>query len=168
VTDSNAMTEHEDSPLTPMQERFCEEYIVDLNATAAAKRAGYSAVTANQQGPRLLVNVGISARISELKNMRSRRTNVTADFVLSTIVETIDRCRQAEPVMEFDRATKSMVPTGDWKFEHQGVLKGCELLGRHLKLYTDKVEHSGKIDDISEAELDRKIEEKMLKLKGVE
>jgi len=35
-----------------------------------------------------------------------------------------------------------MVPTGEWKFEHRGVLKGCELLGKHLKLFTDKVEHS--------------------------
>ena len=54
------------SEFTPKQQKFCEEYLIDLNATQAAIRAGYSEDTANQQGPRLLVNVGVQAEIQRL------------------------------------------------------------------------------------------------------
>lgn len=68
--------------LTDMQARFCEEYLVDLNATAAAERAGYSAKTARSQGQRLLTNVDIAARIKHLQAGVSRRTKVTVDRVV--------------------------------------------------------------------------------------
>lgn len=130
--------------LTPKQEQFCQEYIIDLNATQAATRAGYSERTANEQGSRLLANVKVYARIQELMDARSERTEISADYVLTTIVETIERCKKAVPVMEFDHEKKEMVETGEYKYEHNGVLKGCELLGKHLKLFTDKTELSGK------------------------
>ena len=68
--------------LTPRQERFVEEYIVDLNATQAATRAGYSAKTAMQQGDRLLRNVEVATAIQQAKLERSQRTQVTADWVI--------------------------------------------------------------------------------------
>lgn len=68
--------------LTPKQQRFIEEYLIDLNATRAAIAAGYSEKTANQQGPRLLVNVGIAAAIAEAQEERSERTEITQDMVL--------------------------------------------------------------------------------------
>lgn len=71
--------------LTPQQQRFVEEYLVDLNATQAAIRAGYSAETANQQGPRLLVNVGIGKAVADAMAQRSVRTRVTADRVLTEL-----------------------------------------------------------------------------------
>ena len=52
-------------PLTPKQERFVEEYLIDLNATQAAIRAGYSAKTAEAQGSRLLSNVNVSALVAD-------------------------------------------------------------------------------------------------------
>lgn len=134
--------------LTPMQEIFCTEYLVDLNATAAAKRAGYSKNNpddCNTKGPALLGLPLVAARIQELMDKRGARTGVTADYVLNKIKETIERCSQAEKVMEWDSDAKEMVFTGEWKFEHGGVLKGCELLGKHLKLFTDRVEHSGSL-----------------------
>jgi phage terminase small subunit len=69
-------------PLNDRQSLFAEEYIVDLNATQAAIRAGYSAKTAGQQSFTLLKNVEIQARIQELQSERSKRTQVTADRVL--------------------------------------------------------------------------------------
>lgn len=132
--------------LTPMQEIFCTEYLVDLNATAAAKRAGYSKKNpqdCNTKGPELLKLPTVKAKIQELMDERAARTAITADYVLGKIKETIERCSQAEKVMEWDPDAKEMVFTGEWKFEHNGVLKGCELLGKHLKLFTDKIEHSG-------------------------
>lgn len=82
--------------------------------------------------------------MAELKAAQSKRLEITADYVLTTIRDTVERCRQGVPVTEFNRDTKCMEPTGEWKFEHQGVLKGCELLGKHLKLFTEKHEHTGR------------------------
>lgn len=68
--------------LTPKQSRFVDEYLIDLNATQACIRAGYSAKTAEQQGPRLLGNVGVSAAIQARMKARENRTLITQDRVL--------------------------------------------------------------------------------------
>lgn len=68
--------------LTDKQLRFVDEYLVDLNATQAAKRAGYSEKTARQQGQRLLTNVDIQAAIQEARAQQQERTQITADAVL--------------------------------------------------------------------------------------
>jgi phage terminase small subunit len=62
--------------LTPKQLRFVDEYLVDLNATQAAIRAGYSAKTANEQGARLLSNVMVQAALAERMKAREQRTEV--------------------------------------------------------------------------------------------
>jgi len=127
--------------LTDKQEMFCKEYLIDLNATQAAIRAGYSEKTAQEQSSRLLSNVMVKEYIQDLMDKRSEKTEINADYVLSTIKETIDRCRQAAPVYD-DEGNQ----TGEFVFKENGVLKGCELLGKHLKLFTDKVEQSGEIN----------------------
>lgn len=71
--------------LTAKQAAFVEEYLVDLNATQAAIRAGYSAKTAEQQGPRLLGNVGVKAAIQAGQAARSARTEIAADAVLKAL-----------------------------------------------------------------------------------
>ncbi|MBF5091295.1 terminase small subunit [Novosphingobium sp. NBM11] len=71
--------------LTPKQQRFIEEYLIDLNATQAAIRAGYSAKTAKQQGGRLLTNVDVSSALVAAKTARSERTRVDADWVLQRL-----------------------------------------------------------------------------------
>lgn len=71
--------------LNEKQARFCAEYIIDLNATQAAIRAGYSEKTAYSQGQRLLKDVEASARIQELIAERSKRTEITADRVLQEL-----------------------------------------------------------------------------------
>lgn len=71
--------------LNPQQQRFVEEYLVDLNATQAAIRAGYSEDTAGSQGGRLLKNVEIGKAIADAMAERSVRTRVTADRVLTEL-----------------------------------------------------------------------------------
>lgn len=127
--------------LTPKQEAFVREYLIDLNATQAAIRAGYSQKTANEQGARLLANVSIASAIDVLKLKREVKTEITAEWVLNAIRDTIVRCGQGEPVY-----TATGEPTGEWKFDSKGVLKGCELLGRHLALFKDRLEVSGEVD----------------------
>jgi phage terminase small subunit len=99
------------------QERFVEEYLIDLNATQAAIRAGYSAKTAEAQGSRLLSNVNVSALVAEKRAARSARTNITQDYVLESIFSAMEHCKQAD------------------SFIAAGVFKGAELLGKHLGIF---------------------------------
>lgn len=126
--------------LNAKQEAFCREYMIDLNGTQAYRRVypKSSEAAARSSAADLLANPNIAVRIKEFMSERSKRTEITADYVLGVIRETVERCRQAEQVYEIIDGVKE--PTGEWKFEHSGVLKGCELLGKHLKLFTEKVE----------------------------
>lgn len=123
--------------LTPKQALFVKEYLVDLNATQAAKRAGYSEKTAGVIGLENLGKPSISEAIKEQLDKRMNKVEITAEYVLSTIKNTIERCAQAEQVVDKDGS-----PTGEYKFDSAAVLKGSELLGKYLKLFTDKTEVS--------------------------
>lgn len=134
--------------LTSKQQRFVEEYLIDFNATQAAIRAGYSAKTAAQLSYELLHKTLVAEAIEAARQEQSKRTQIDADYVLRTIVSTIERCRQAEPV--FDKRGEPVMtqtPEGGlaqaYAFEPASVLKGCELLGRNLALWKDRVEHTG-------------------------
>jgi phage terminase small subunit len=126
--------------LTAKQERFVAEYLIDLNATQAAIRAGYSAKTAEQQGARLLGNAKVAAAIAAGQAARAERTNITQDYVLSSIVETMERCKQAKQVLNrrgepvlVETPTGEMVPA--YVFDAGNVLRGAEMLGKHLGMF---------------------------------
>jgi phage terminase small subunit len=129
---------------TDKQEIFCQEYIVDLNATNAAIRAGYSPKTAYSIASRLLRNVKIRARVTELMDERSKRTLVDADFVVRNLLDITAKCQQKVPVMEWNAENKCMEQKTDeegkaiWEFDSSGANKALELLGRHLAMFTDK------------------------------
>ena len=150
--------------MTPKQQRFVQEYLVDLNATQAAVRAGYSEKTARSQGQRLLTNVDIAMAIEVGQAKRSERTEVTQDYVLNSIVETIERCKQAEPV-KYQNGEPVFIDTPDgdvaraYKFNATAVLKGLELLGRHLAMFTDKVETRDAFAHMSDEEIEARIVE---------
>lgn len=124
--------------LTPKQQAFVDEYLIDFNATRAALTAGYSQKTAAKIGSENLIKPEIQKAISLAQQKRSERTEITQDYVLSTIQQTIERCKQAEPVFNKDGEE-----TGEYKFDSNAVLKGCDLLGKHLGMFKDKVELSG-------------------------
>ena len=106
--------------LTPKQQRFVEEYLVDLNATQAAIRAGYSERNADKIGSELLGKTRVAEAIREAKQERSERVQMTQDSVLEGIM----RCTQAAEETE----------------DYRTALKGYELQGKHLGMFTDKVE----------------------------
>jgi phage terminase small subunit len=152
--------------LNPKQSRFVQEYLIDLNATKAAIRAGYNSKTANQTGPRLLVNVGIAAAIAGAQAERGQRTGITQDRVIQELAhaafldikdlfeddgslklvrdmpETVRRAISGLEVTEiFDRAD------GDQKTAI-GLLKkvklvdksgNLELIGKHLGMFKTEV-----------------------------
>lgn len=160
--------------MTPKQESFVREYLVDLNASAAYIRAGYKTGNADVLGPRLLGNAGIAKAIQAAMDERAKRTEVTADFVLKGLKEVAERCLQRHPVMvgqgkERKQATE-FVTTDDgeevlahvFEFDSAGANRAFELLGKHLKLFTDKqeVEHKGGVtfvlpEQLPEAEWER-------------
>jgi phage terminase small subunit len=118
--------------LTEKQKRFCEEYIIDLNATQAAIRAGYSEKTAKEIGYEHLTKPHIQEYISELKKKVSERLELSVDWVVNRLKDISDRCMQAEPVMIFDPDSRSYVESGEYKFDSSGANKATELLGKHL------------------------------------
>ena len=77
------------------RQQFVDEYLIDLNATQAAIRAGYSAKTAKSIGQRLLTFVDVQEAIQKARAQVSRNTGITTEYVLQAIQETIERARQA-------------------------------------------------------------------------
>ena len=129
--------------LTPKQQRFVEEYLIDLNATQAAIRAGYSPRTANEQGAQNLAKLSISEAIAEAQAKREERTQITQDYVLTNIQKVIERCMQVQQVDNCLTQTEGGELAQAFMFKEQGALKGLELLGKHLGMFKDKIEHSG-------------------------
>jgi len=127
--------------LNVKQRQFVAEYLVDLNATQAAKRAGYSKKTAGQIGERLLRNVEIASAIEEEMKKREHRTLVTADFVIAGLKEVAERCLNKVPVTEWNYEEKRLEQKKDengndvWEFDSAGANKAFELLGKHLNLF---------------------------------
>ena len=129
--------------MTKRQQIFVREYTIDLNATRAAIAAGYSVKTAKAQASRLLTNVNVKGAIEKNVAERTEKLDISAEYVLKTIKETMDRCSQGVEVL--DREGNS---TGEWKFEPFAVLKGAELLGKYHRLFTERIEHSGTIEHV--------------------
>ena len=109
--------------LTAKQQAFCEEYLVDLNATQACIRAGYSEHTASEMGYENLSKPQIAEVITELMTKRSAKTELTADWVIKGIVANTKKAEEEENLAM--------------------AFKGYELGGRHLKMFTDKQEITG-------------------------
>ena len=130
--------------LNEKQKRFCQEYIIDLNATQAAIRAGYSKKTAAAHACRLLKNVNIQPEISKLQEKRLEKTEISAEWVLNNFKEISERCMQKTPVMRFNRTEKCMEQITDengegvWQFDANGANRANELIGKHLGMFNEK------------------------------
>lgn len=109
--------------LTPKQKRFVAEYLVDLNATAAAKRAGYSEKTACEQAARLLANVKVQTAVQEAMQARQQRTEITQDYVIGKLKEIAD---------------KDASDAQDSDLRYSSKIKALELLGKHVGAFEKK------------------------------
>jgi phage terminase small subunit len=109
--------------LKPKQTEFVRQYLVDLNATQAAIRAGYSPKTANEQGARMLAKVSIQEAIADAMKARAERTELTAD----------------EVVFGLRREANHYGPNS----LHTARVKAWELLGKHIRMFPDQHEHFG-------------------------
>jgi phage terminase small subunit len=149
--------------LTDKQVRFCEEYLIDLNATQAAIRAGYSAKSAAVTGSKLLRNANVRAYIDEALAAQSRRTGINADRVVrelariglvnvTDVIDT-DRVTVKRDANRDDTAAISSVrmkvsdseqgSTIEREIKFHDKNKALELLGRHLGMFNDKLTVNG-------------------------
>ncbi len=166
--------------LTAKQQRFCDEYLIDLNATQAAIRAGYSPKTAEQLAYQLLQKTSVQNHIAELQKKREERTEITQDSVLhelaliafakasdyakvvekdamievdGNMVPVLDddgnpvKYRTVEPILTDDltedqKKAIAVIKKGRDGFEIKpySKIQALELLGKHLGMFTEKVE----------------------------
>jgi phage terminase small subunit len=163
--------------LNPKQARFVQEYLIDLNATQAAIRAGYSIKTSDVQGPRLLGNVGVAAAIADGQKKLSDKTGITQQRILDELAivafsdiqnyvlidndtgairakgfeEMPEGASRALQAIDEHRAIKedadgNKVTVYDKvNFRMHDKLKALDLLGKHLGMFKERVEHSGSI-----------------------
>ena len=132
--------------LKRQQEMFCQEYVVDYNGTKAAIRAGYKENSARKQASRLLTNEDILTRVHELQKDQLARLAISQDYVVLQLLETYKCCREPSPVMRYDPSTGEMEETGIYQFDSKGALRALELLGKHLGMFSDKVQVSGSLN----------------------
>lgn len=143
--------------LTPKQQRFADEYLIDLNATQAAIRAGYSPKSAEQQGSALLRNPKVRAYIDARMAEHSRRTGVTQEriirelariaFLDPTQLVNMDTAELLDDAAADDRAAIASVKvksmSGDVEMIEREIrfadkIKALELLGKRFGMWIDK------------------------------
>ena len=146
--------------LTDKQQRFVDEYLIDLNATQACIRAGYSVKTANEQGAQNLAKLSIQEAIAKEMAERSKRTGINQDRVVMELARiafinpqnlinpedasvrpdaTDDdlACIQSVKVKTMDGAKGSSV---EREIKLNDKMKALELLGKHLGMWNDKID----------------------------
>ncbi len=145
--------------LNEKQKRFVDEYLIDLNATQAAIRAGYSVRTANEQGSQLLAKLSIQNEISKKMAQRSKRTGVNQDRVVLELAriaflkmtDMVDRdglirdeaSEDDLACIESIRYKHSDTDTGsstEREVKAASKLKALELLGKHLGMWNDRLD----------------------------
>ncbi|CUJ41484.1 terminase small subunit [Achromobacter xylosoxidans] len=135
--------------LTDKQRRFVDEYLVDLNATQAAIRAGYSAKTANEQGAQLLAKLSVREAVDAAQAKRAKRTEITQDEILNDLRELRDICMGRKPVTisevvkNVQEGKAEAVDVCVSVLEPTAANRALELMGKHLGMFPSKVEHSG-------------------------
>ena len=126
--------------LTAKQQRFCDEYLVDLNATQAAIRAGYSKKTANEQGSRLLTNVSVKEYIDKRMAEKEKALIADQDEVLKYLTSVLRGESESEEIVienigDFTSEARTMKKAPSEKDR----LKAAELLGKRYSLFKDNM-----------------------------
>ena len=126
--------------MTPKQQRFCDEYLIDLNGTQAAIRAGYSAKTANEQASRMLTKANIKEYIDKRMAEKEKELIADQDEVLKYLTSVLRGESESEVVVvesvgDFMSEARTMKKNPDEKER----LKAAELLGKRYSLFKDNV-----------------------------
>lgn len=169
IKDPSLVPPEEPLPVTPQQRRFVEEYLIDpSNQTKAAIRAGYSIISAKSQASQLMRHTGIKALIEEAQAERAHKMGITQDRVLQelaliafanvkdvmtineegdTVIDLNNMKREVAAALgEVSISTKGGVnKTRTAKIRMNDKLTALEKIGKHLGMFVEKVEHTGKL-----------------------
>lgn len=162
--------------LTDKQKKFVDEYLIDLNATQAAIRAGYSKKTAYRIGAELLQKTSVSEHIQKRQADRQHRTEITQDRVLKelaaigfadiadfvSVQQHTVYINDTEKMPQEKRKAIAGIKEGQNGIEIKlnDKVKALELIGKHLAMFTEKVNHSGNVgvqmdvSKLSDAQID--------------
>lgn len=121
-------------------ELFAQSLAKGKTADEAYQEAGYKPNRGN--AATLKANQSISDRVQELKDRAAEKVKIDIAWVLDRLVENVDRALQKKPVLEMVDGVWE--ESGEWKYEGNVANKALELLGKHLGMFVDKVEHTGK------------------------
>lgn len=121
--------------LTDKQKKFVDQYLIDMNASAAARRAGFSAATANRTASRLLSKADIQAAIAAGRAALAERAKRSVDDVMADIGRV--RANAMQMLDDPETGAKVMV-------SHKDALKALELEGKHLGAFLERHEMTGK------------------------
>ncbi|PLR84686.1 terminase small subunit [Bacillus canaveralius] len=157
--------------LTAKQQRFVEEYLIDLNASRAMKRAGYKSKNPDVDGHNLLVKPSIQQEINKAMEKRSKRTEITQDRVLQELAKVgfadikdflsfrtektiVGRDKEGNQIVDYahvvdlkssDEIDGTLISEiglkdGQLKFKLHDKMRALQDIGRHLGMFTDKLE----------------------------
>lgn len=158
--------------LSPKQEKFCLEYLKDLNGSQAAIRAGYSEKASRAIASELLTFPNVMARVKELRDRMHKKLELTNEWVLERLMRIADadmrkvarwnesgvRFKSSEELTDDEAYTIEEVSEttnehgGSLKLKQSSKAKALELLGRSLAMFTDKMEHT--VDEALASRLD--------------
>lgn len=146
-------TKAQDKPvLTPRQQRFVDEYLIDLNATQAAVRAGYSKKTANEQGAQLLAKLSVREAVDKAKGARADRVRFTSDEILLEL----RRIALADP-RKFFNADGSLKRIEELDDDTAATLASVEVIERKQNIRKVKDPDEGEDQLVNEVEQTKKI-----------
>ena len=134
--------------LTEKQKLFCKNYLKEYNATKSAISAGYSKKTAYSIGNELLKKPEIAEYLQKQTEKRAEKVDLSVEMILSDLIELKNRCMQKTEVLD-----REGNPTGEWKFDATAANKSLELLGKHLAMWTEKIEAKVEVNTFAQIAL---------------
>lgn len=109
--------------LSPKEERFCREYVIDYNGTQAAIRSGYKAKDAAVRASKMLRKDKVAARVRELQQEMAQRLALSQDYVVIELMKTYKECKDSE--------------------DSKNALRALELMGKHLGMFEKRQKEEG-------------------------
>lgn len=155
--------------LTDKQRRFIDEYLIDLNATQAAIRAGYSEKTAQEQSSRLLSNVIVKEEVEKRKKIIQDELNKKAilskEWIIEQLMDNVMMAKAAEPVLDGEGN-----PIGEYRTNLAAANKALELLGKEHGMFIDRKEigKAGEFDSLTDEQINKRLEENERAIRATE